>query len=83
MGGYRSATPNKKGQYSAQVLEELESQNEERVEGLSAKVRMLKDVSFALRGGQREYAFGMRLSAVRIGSGRILIRIDTSIMNLG
>ena len=41
---YRSATPNRKGQYSASVLEELESQNDEQVAGLSAKVRMLRDV---------------------------------------
>jgi hypothetical protein len=44
-GQYRAATPNRKGQYSASVLEELEAQNDEAVEGLSAKVRMLKDVS--------------------------------------
>lgn len=43
-GSFRSATPNRKGQYSAQVLEELESQNDAQVEGLSAKVKMLKDV---------------------------------------
>lgn len=44
-GGFRSATPNKKGQYSNAVLDELESQNEEQVGVLSGKVRMLKDVS--------------------------------------
>lgn len=33
-----------RGQYSASVLEELESQNDAQVEGLSAKVKMLKDV---------------------------------------
>lgn len=41
---YRPATPNSRGQYSASVLEELESQNDAHVEGLSAKVKMLKDV---------------------------------------
>ncbi|KAI9725503.1 MAG: protein transport protein bet1 [Chrysothrix sp. TS-e1954] len=41
----RTATPNKRGQYSDAVLNELESQNEEQLEGMSAKVRMLKDVS--------------------------------------
>jgi len=41
---YRSATPNRKGQYSASVMEELEAQNEDAVDGLSKKVRMLKDV---------------------------------------
>ncbi|KAL9066260.1 MAG: hypothetical protein Q9157_007210 [Trypethelium eluteriae] len=44
-GGFRSATPNKRGQYSDAVLNELESQNDAQVEGISAKVRMLKDVS--------------------------------------
>lgn len=43
--GYRSATPNAKGHYSDSVLESLESQNDEQIEGMSAKVRMLKDVS--------------------------------------
>ncbi|KAL9094160.1 MAG: hypothetical protein Q9165_003575 [Trypethelium subeluteriae] len=43
--GFRSATPNKRGQYSDAVLNELESQNDAQVEGISAKVRMLKDVS--------------------------------------
>ncbi|KAI5791945.1 hypothetical protein EDC01DRAFT_656671 [Geopyxis carbonaria] len=47
-GAYRTATPNRKGQYSANVLEELESQNEAQVEGLSAKVRMLKDITTAI-----------------------------------
>lgn len=42
---YRPAAPNSRGQYSASVLEELESQNDTQVEGLSAKVKMLKDVS--------------------------------------
>lgn len=41
---YRPAAPNSRGQYSASVLEELESQNDAQVEGLSAKVKMLKDV---------------------------------------
>ncbi|MCJ1232076.1 protein transport protein bet1 [Varicellaria rhodocarpa] len=43
-GGFRPATPNKKGQYSDAVLEELESQNDNQVEGMSAKVKMLKEV---------------------------------------
>jgi blocked-early-in-transport protein 1 len=45
---YRPATPNARGQYSASVLEELESQNDAQVEGLSAKVKMLKDVGSLL-----------------------------------
>lgn len=44
---YRPAAPNSRGQYSASVLEELESQNDAQVEGLSAKVKMLKDVCCA------------------------------------
>jgi blocked early in transport 1 len=42
---FRSATPNSRGQYSAAVLDELESQNEEQVSVLTGKVKMLKDVS--------------------------------------
>ena len=41
---FRAATPNRKGQYSTQTLETLESQNDEELEGLGAKVKMLKDV---------------------------------------
>lgn len=44
-GGYRSATPNKRGQYSDAVLNELESQNDAQVAGILGKVRVLKDVS--------------------------------------
>lgn len=44
---FRSATPNQKGQYSDAVLNELESQNDAQLEGMSAKVRMLKDVCCA------------------------------------
>ncbi|PVI08678.1 hypothetical protein DM02DRAFT_608043 [Periconia macrospinosa] len=46
--GYRSATPNSRGQYSAQALEELESQNEEQVGVLTGKVKMLKDLTVAI-----------------------------------
>jgi blocked-early-in-transport protein 1 len=45
-GIYRAATPNSRGQYSAAVLDELESQNDEQVGVLTSKVRMLKDVCF-------------------------------------
>lgn len=41
---FRSATPNRKGQYSTQTLETLESQNDEELKGLGKKVKMLKDV---------------------------------------
>jgi blocked-early-in-transport protein 1 len=44
-GGYRAATPNAKGHYSDAVLSHLESQNDAEVEGITAKVKMLKDVS--------------------------------------
>jgi len=39
---------NLRGQYSDAVLSELESQNDDQVEGMSAKVKMLKDVSLRL-----------------------------------
>jgi len=49
---FRSATPNQRGQYSDAVLSELESQNDEQLEGMSAKVKMLKEVT--LRSLARE-----------------------------
>ena len=35
-----------RGQYSDAVLSELENQNDQQLEGMSAKVKMLKDVRF-------------------------------------
>ncbi|EIT80327.1 hypothetical protein BDV35DRAFT_384941 [Aspergillus flavus] len=46
--GYRTATPNAKGHYSDAVLSHLESQNDAEVEGISAKVKMLKDLTLAI-----------------------------------
>ena len=43
-GGFRSATPNKRGEYSAATMDELESQNDDQVSEMTKKVRMLKDV---------------------------------------
>ena len=50
-GGYRSATPNRKGQYSDAVLNELESQNDAQITGILGKVKTLKDVRCRLRSG--------------------------------
>ncbi|KAJ9665408.1 protein transport protein bet1 [Coniosporium apollinis] len=47
-GTYRAATPNSRGQYSDAVLSELENQNEEQLEGMSAKVKMLKNLTVAI-----------------------------------
>ncbi|PGH13749.1 hypothetical protein AJ79_03448 [Helicocarpus griseus UAMH5409] len=47
-GPYRAATPNSKGQYSDAVLSSLESQNDTELEGMSAKVKMLKDITIAI-----------------------------------
>jgi len=47
-GGYRPATPNKRGQYSGAVLDELESQNDSQVEGIMGKVKVLKDMTIAI-----------------------------------
>ncbi|KAI9860974.1 MAG: protein transport protein bet1 [Vezdaea acicularis] len=47
-GGFRPASPNKKGQYSDAVLSELESQNDTQLEGMSAKVKMLKNITVAI-----------------------------------
>ncbi|KAK0732602.1 hypothetical protein B0T21DRAFT_452165 [Apiosordaria backusii] len=53
-GGYRSATPNRKGQYSDAVLNELESQNDAQVDGILGKVRVLKDMTVAIGDEIRE-----------------------------
>ncbi|ROW03802.1 hypothetical protein VMCG_05464 [Cytospora schulzeri] len=55
--GFRPATPNKKGQYSDAVLNELESQNDAQIEGIMGKVRVLKDIGFFL-GIQMTVAIG-------------------------
>ncbi|ESZ92060.1 v-SNARE [Sclerotinia borealis F-4128] len=46
--GFRSATPNTRGQYSDAVLNELESQNDDQVEGIMGKVRQLKTMTIAI-----------------------------------
>ncbi|RYC60978.1 hypothetical protein CHU98_g5232 [Xylaria longipes] len=46
--GYRPATPNSRGQYSDAVLSELESQNDQQVEGILGKVKVLKEVGSTL-----------------------------------
>ncbi|KAL2201731.1 SNARE domain-containing protein [Sarocladium strictum] len=53
-GGYRPATPNRRGQYSNAVLGELESQNDAHVEGILGKVRTLKDMTVAIGDEIRE-----------------------------
>ncbi|KAH6848342.1 hypothetical protein B0I37DRAFT_377323 [Chaetomium sp. MPI-CAGE-AT-0009] len=53
-GGYRPATPNRKGQYSDAVLNELESQNDQQVDGILGKVRLLKDMTVAIGDEIRE-----------------------------
>ncbi|KAJ5619599.1 hypothetical protein N7510_003583 [Penicillium lagena] len=55
-GPYRSATPDKKGHYSDAVLSSLESQNDAEVEGISAKVKMLKDITLAIGDEIRDTA---------------------------
>ncbi|CAF9922969.1 MAG: protein transport protein bet1 [Alectoria fallacina] len=47
-GAFRSATPNSRGQYSDAVLSELENQNDQHLEGISAKVKMLKDITVSI-----------------------------------
>lgn len=51
---YRPATPNKKGHYSDAVLNELESQNDQHVEGILGKVKILKDMTVAIGDEIRE-----------------------------
>ncbi|KOS22121.1 Protein transport protein BET1 [Escovopsis weberi] len=52
--GFRSATPNRRGQYSDAVLNELESQNDEQVAGILGKVKVLKDMTVAIGDEIRE-----------------------------
>ncbi|EGP90437.1 putative BET1 v-SNARE [Zymoseptoria tritici IPO323] len=47
-GGFRTATPNRRGQYSDSVLSELESQNDDQAGEMSKKVKMLKDLTMAI-----------------------------------
>ncbi|KAJ5959090.1 uncharacterized protein N7479_006240 [Penicillium vulpinum] len=54
--GYQSASPDKKGHYSDAVLSSLESQNDAEVEGISAKVKMLKDITLAIGDEIRDTA---------------------------
>ncbi|RBR03528.1 uncharacterized protein FIESC28_11753 [Fusarium coffeatum] len=51
---FRSATPNRRGQYSDAVLNELESQNDAQVEGILGKVKVLKDMTVAIGDEIRE-----------------------------
>ncbi|KAI1388846.1 uncharacterized protein F4822DRAFT_404139 [Hypoxylon trugodes] len=53
-GSYRPATPNSRGQYSDAVLNELESQNDQQVEGILGKVKVLKDMTVAIGDEIRE-----------------------------
>ncbi|KAI0433286.1 hypothetical protein F5Y09DRAFT_299637 [Xylaria sp. FL1042] len=46
--GYRPATPNSRGQYSDAVLSELESQNDQQVEGILGKVKVLKEMTVVI-----------------------------------
>ncbi|KAJ5482404.1 hypothetical protein N7475_001216 [Penicillium sp. IBT 31633x] len=55
-GGFQSASPDKKGHYSDAVLSSLESQNDAEVEGISAKVKMLKDITLAIGDEIRDTA---------------------------
>ncbi|QSZ32897.1 hypothetical protein DSL72_002478 [Monilinia vaccinii-corymbosi] len=52
--GFRSATPNSRGQYSDAVLNELESQNNDQVEGIMGKVKQLKSMTIAIGDEIRE-----------------------------
>ncbi|KAJ5888838.1 hypothetical protein N7495_008879 [Penicillium taxi] len=45
---FRSGNPDKRGHYSDAVLSSLESQNDTEVEGITAKVKMLKDITMAI-----------------------------------
>ncbi|KAJ6127442.1 hypothetical protein N7523_003054 [Penicillium sp. IBT 18751x] len=54
---FRSATPDKKGHYSDAVLSSLESQNDSEVEGITAKVKMLKDLSIAIGDEIRDTSY--------------------------
>ncbi|KAG7294322.1 hypothetical protein NEMBOFW57_004393 [Staphylotrichum longicolle] len=46
--GYTAAARTAPGQYSDAVLNELESQNDQQVEGILGKVKLLKDMTVAI-----------------------------------
>ncbi|KAK9450354.1 uncharacterized protein V1518DRAFT_413633 [Limtongia smithiae] len=48
INGYRAATPNTRGQYSDSVMSGLESQNDNEIDGLTAKVKILKDITMRI-----------------------------------
>ncbi|UNI20326.1 protein transport protein bet1 [Purpureocillium takamizusanense] len=52
--GFRPATPNRRGQYSDAVLNELESQNDAQVAGILGKVKTLKNMTVAIGDEIRE-----------------------------
>ncbi|EPS27439.1 hypothetical protein POX_e06403 [Penicillium oxalicum] len=54
---FRSVTPDKKGHYSDAVLSSLESQNDAEVEGITAKVKMLKDMTIAIGDEIRDTSY--------------------------
>lgn len=70
-GGYRPATPNRKGQYSDAVLNELESQNDDQVAGILGKVRVLKDVSVSLSLSISLSLFSPDISSMQTLEGRV------------
>lgn len=49
-----------RGHYSDAVLSSLESQNDAEVEGITAKVKMLKDVSISRASSQHTHEPGQR-----------------------
>lgn len=62
---FRQATPSANGQFSDKVLSQLESQNDEQVDGLFDKVKILKDVS-ATVGSTVDAACGVETSLVTL-----------------
>ncbi|KAK9368740.1 hypothetical protein V1509DRAFT_622665 [Lipomyces kononenkoae] len=52
--GFRTATPNTRGQYSDAVMSGLESQNDNEMEGLTARVKLLKDITVRIGEEVRE-----------------------------
>ncbi|KAJ5090381.1 hypothetical protein N7532_009065 [Penicillium argentinense] len=70
---FRSATPDKKGHYSDAVLSSLESQNDAEVEGITSKVKMLKDLTLAIGDEIRDTAHMNELESSFEGT-RVRIR---------
>ncbi|KAH8677427.1 hypothetical protein BX600DRAFT_449734 [Xylariales sp. PMI_506] len=72
--GFRSATPNSRGQYDTATLDELESQNDQEVSGIMSKVKILKTLSVAMGDEIRDSSAMMDKMNDTFDSTRLRVR---------